>query len=391
MNLIVEQLISQPHDAALSIEQQVIEPIETKLGERAAPLGSNSAQTIAPCDRQQVIDWLSDRNFPALPVAPRQDAYKYHKVVKAQVLREVWSHCPLTDNHKPIPVYTGKNPSYLDSNGQPHLVNHRRYQKQLPSQGELKQWFANPANGVGTLGGWNDAVWLDFDVKNFASQQECDDSVDSILAQPELQGTFVGRTHSGGWRVGVSVKPKPDFTNFALDEEGAHVGEALGAGRFTVLHGIGVSGNPYQILNCAALVEVESLRNIGIYPTKANKQQPQLDSLARQKVPETSGSVSASIELEMLGNPTSRAILGGDCPSGDRSGALAMAVQEWYGWELWASENGILVSGSAETLAHIAGEKLGIDSDRVERILKTINPGECKPAALYRGGVTSIP
>ena len=169
MNLIVEQLIPQQHDAALSIEQPVNEPIETKLRERPAPLGSNSVQAIAPRDRQQVIDWLSEHNFPALPVAPRQDAYKYHKVVKAQVLREVWSHCPLTDNHKPIPVYTGKNPSYLDSNGQPHLLNHRRYQKQLPSQTELKHWFANPANGVGTLGGWNDAVWLDFDVKNFAS------------------------------------------------------------------------------------------------------------------------------------------------------------------------------------------------------------------------------
>ncbi len=243
MNSIVDQLISQPDTTAASVGVPASKPIEAQLGEKIAPLGSGLNQTTALRDRQQVIDWLSDRNFPALPVAPRQDAYKYHKVVKAQVLREVWSHCPLTDNHKPIPVYTGKNPSYLDSNGHPHLVNHRRYQKQLPSQGELKQWFANRANGVGTLGGWNDAVWLDFDVKNFASQQECDRCVDSILAQPELQGTFVGRTHSGGWRVGVSVKPKPDFTNFALSEEGDHVGEALGAGRLTVLHGIGVSGN----------------------------------------------------------------------------------------------------------------------------------------------------
>ena len=254
MNSLVEQLISQPDATVVSAQESVNRAIETELGERAAVRQSGLNPRVTQSNRQQVIDWLGDNNFPALPVAPQQDAYKYHKVVKAQVLREVWSHCPLTDNHKPIPVYTGKNPSYLDSNEQPHLVNHRRYQKQLPSQTELKQWFANQANGVGTLGGWNDAVWLDFDVKNFASQRECDRRVDSILAQPELQGTFVGRTHSGGWRVRVSVKPKPDFTNFALSEEGAHVGEALGAGRFTVLHGIGVSGNPYQILNCAALV-----------------------------------------------------------------------------------------------------------------------------------------
>jgi hypothetical protein len=74
----------------------------------------------------------------------------------------------------PIPAFTGKNPSYLDRSGKPHLVNHRQYQSQLPSDRELREWFANPLNGVGTLGGWNNTIWLDLDLKQFASKEECD-------------------------------------------------------------------------------------------------------------------------------------------------------------------------------------------------------------------------
>ena len=41
---------------------------------------NNSAQT----ERQQVINWLVAHNYPALPVAPKQDAKKYHKEIKTQ-------------------------------------------------------------------------------------------------------------------------------------------------------------------------------------------------------------------------------------------------------------------------------------------------------------------
>ena len=116
--------------------------------------------------RQEVIDWLIAHNYPALPVAPSQDPRKYHKVVKTDPEKGWWKHCPLErDTLQPIPLFTGKNPSYLDSNGKPHLVNHRQYQNRLPSKKELKAWFANRSNGIGTLGGWHNTVWLDFDVK----------------------------------------------------------------------------------------------------------------------------------------------------------------------------------------------------------------------------------
>jgi hypothetical protein len=56
-------------------------------------------------------------------------------------------------------------------------VNHKTYQNKLPSSGEVKLWFANKANGIGTLGGWNNTIWLDFDTKQFDSQASCDTAV----------------------------------------------------------------------------------------------------------------------------------------------------------------------------------------------------------------------
>jgi|GEM_PF-2018519 len=42
--------------------------------------------------------------------------------------------------------------------------------------------------------------------------------------------------------------------------------------------------------------------------------------------------------------------------------------------------------GSPEELVHHAGGKLGLDSDRIDRILKSVDPSQCQPAALYKGG-----
>jgi hypothetical protein len=338
-------------------------------------------------EREQTIKWLQAHNYPALPVAPAQSAKEYHKVVQPKSEEGIWLHCPLTADRQPIPLYTGKNPSYLDALGVPHLVNHRSYQKRLPSDQELDAWFANKSNGVGTLGGWNNTVWLDFDVKQFPSQQECDAAVLKILERPELFGTTLERTHSGGWRIGVRVKHFPNFTNFSLTPGGTHVGEALFEGRFTVLAPtVGPSGNPYQSLNRAIPVEVESLSSIGVYSTKAVRLEPRQGNTQEP----VRSAIPGSIPLEMLGNETSREILQGANPKGDRSDSLTTAINEWWGWYYWARDNGVAVSGTPIELAHYAGQRLGIDSDRIDRIITSVHADvTLTPAALCRGGEES--
>ncbi len=334
-------------------------------------------------ERAETINWLKTLGLPPLPVAPAQDPHKYPKRNKKGEIEYE------KDGVTPKSLFTGKNPSYLDECGIPHLVNHKEFQKRLSTDKQLELWFANPLNGIGTLGGWHDTIWLDFDVKQFATSSECESVALEVASHVQTQAgaePFLERSHSGGWRVGIRVKQKPDFTNFALAPGSKHIGEALGEGRFTVLAPtIGPSGNPYESINRVAPPEVETLSSIGIYPTSTRSKTsvaPSTPSLPKTAVP-------GSIPLEMLGHSASREILNGANPTGDRSEALTLAIREWYGWTNWTSENGIRVSGDATTLAHYAGSNLGIDSDRVDRILKTVDSTQCHPAALQAGGEES--
>ncbi len=90
------------------------------------------------------VQWLAARKLPALPVAPAQDPYRYPRIVAAKPQGGIYDHveCHWQDGQlRPKPLFTGKNSSYLDGQGIPHLVYHHRYQNRLPTQQELHQWF----------------------------------------------------------------------------------------------------------------------------------------------------------------------------------------------------------------------------------------------------------
>jgi len=169
----------------------------------------------------------------------------------------------------------------------------------------------------------------------------------------------------------------PNFTNFTLAPDGNHVGEALGAGRFTVLAPtVGVSGNSYRNIRRVPLIEVECLEAIGIYPV--NKKQRETS------IPQTDVEDCGVISLQRLASQGSQDVLEG-VKNGDRSEVLTKPIKEWYGWENWLQTQQIDYLNSAEELAHKAGENLGLDEERVERILKSVDADECQPALLYEG------
>ena len=340
-------------------------------------------------ERQKTIDWLLENKYPPIPVAPTLDPYKYHLVSKEKKTRI--KYCPLTSELKPIPLYTGKNPSYLDLHGKPHLLNHRKYQKRLPTEQECNNWFANPLNGIGTLGGWNDTYWSDLDNKQFASQSECDLAFNTLLErQPALRHSYLEKTQSGGYRIAVKCEKKPDFTNFALELGGVHVGELLGAGRFTVLAPtVGANGNAYSTINRAVPVEVEKINFV--YPTKtakAGKKAPvQVKGNQAKQSLGTTEWIPGSLNLDLLLNQTAREILAGKNIKDDRSESLTTLINEAWGWFYWCQDNRINVTGTVEELAHYGGSQLGIDSERVERILQGIDTdNSLQPAAQHLGG-----
>ncbi len=344
---------------------------------------------------QETINWLCAQGLPPLPIAPAQDPYVYPRVIAAKTNRGYWSHCPCRCDPPdrrllPQACFTGKNPSYLDAKGQPHLVWHTRYQTRFPTPDEIRQWFVHPKTGIGTLGGWQDLVWIDIDRKQFKSQSACDRRVEQWLDQyPRLQQTFAERTQSGGWRFAVKTQ-SPGFTNIAFEAGGHHVGEALGKGRLTVLAPTtGPSGNPYTSIRRVAPVTVENLEAIGLYPVR----QKQIPRPAQPRFHPQSQAVlrqPGTLCLEDLVSHTVQTILKGESPCESRSHSLALALQECYGWENWAAQNQLPISGSAEDLVQEAGATLGIDVERIERIIQSIaDPGHCIPAVVYKGGEAS--
>lgn len=334
-------------------------------------------------------NWLLSLGLPPLPVAPAQDPHAYPLKVKGVIQYEA-------DGVTPKAKFTGKNPSYLDAKNVPHTVFHSNFQTCQPSQRQLQTWFANPLNGVGALGN-EECIWLDFDVKNFTDAVECSVKAWAIAGKiKELSGhdPTVERTHSEGWRVHVYVEEKPNFTNFALTPGGKHVGEALGAGRFTVLAPtVGVSGQPYTAYHRHSPESkpvVPSLEAIGVYPTGKSKSSTSA-STAPTSTPKpmpTPVPVNAlgSVSLSQLASPNVQEILRGSDVKDDRSESLATALNELYGWANWCHEKGKAFTENVEALAYEAGERLGIDADRVGRILKTIPVASCTPAAYHKGG-----
>ncbi len=329
-------------------------------------------------DLTETFVLLERLGLPALPVAPAHPADQFPALDKQRQ--------PKTDrDSNPLPAFTGKNPSFLDASGKPHLINHRLYQDKLPTAAERRKWFANPANGIGTLGGWSGIYWIDLDLKQLNSQADCDAAFTGILVQ--LPGeTWTEQTHSGGYRIAVKLAAPPGFTNFALEPGGHHVGEVLGAGRFTVLAPtIGPSGNAYVRLSDADPIEVESLESIGIYSTKKATGGQQTPPMPRPVRVASAG----AIDLEDLLTEDCRAILEGTDTEGDRSASLTKLIKEAAGWVNWSGSQGFRISGSVDALAAEAGEALGIDGDRVERIFKTVDLASCQPAAQIRGGEDS--
>ncbi|WOD37184.1 bifunctional DNA primase/polymerase [Nodosilinea sp. E11] len=349
---------------------------------------------------QDVAKWLLKNNLPPLPIAPEQDAYQYPKVNPDRPDRGIYCHIPLVEvDGKLCPVsrFTGKNPSYLDADGHPHSVNHRDFQSRMPDPSELDAWFSNPQNGIATLGNER-TVFIDFDVKNFGSREACDAAVLTWAeSHPQLKQTYAEQTHRGGWHFIVQLEHPKDFTNFALEPGGLHVGEVLGVGRVCVLAPtIGPTGNPYRARHLvAAPLTIPDLSAIGIFKsgTQATKSSEHSVPIGKaipvkarpRRIKTLPG--SSTVDLSDLISDRARDVLaGGGGGHSDRSYAIVSLAREAFGWENWARENSIPLSGqSAEALTIQGGLAHGADEDHIHRIMDGASLELARPSCEYQG------
>lgn len=385
---------------------------------------TNRAQQI-----QDTLNSLLALGLSPLPVAPKQDPVKFSKKSKSGEIE-------LTAEGTPKPRFNGKNPSFLDRTGHPQLINHTKYQTRQPSRIELDLWFSNPDTGIGCLGSEN-FIWIDLDSKQFSNQEACDTAYKELLeSNPVLNQTWLEKTQSNGYRIGVRVLEKPNFTNFSLSPGGSHVGEALGFGRFTVLAPtLGLSGNAYVNLNLPEkITEIKNLEEIGIYPVSHNKSKSWASSPIQRsyttiasdsaldttvealKVATTTAATTTAIttaaivpsigsrhtiedyKMEKLAKgatgiflietitPKNREILHGVTNEKDKSKAFTTALNDLFGYSNWLQSNNVEFYGDPHELALIAGLRLGLDSDKINRIVQSLSIENLQPAAKYRGG-----
>lgn len=318
---------------------------------------------------RQVADHLISLGLSPLPVAP------YSPDIRDKDGKE---------------KFTGKNPSYLKANGHPETVTWSSYQTNQPTSYDLDLWFANPANGVGCLGLTN-VIWLDFDVKDFDSQDDCDNQFTAWIDKyPQLKECWIESTGSGGYRLLIEVESTPDFTNFSLEPNGKHRGEALGFKKFAVLAPT-KGTNPSQhkdytiVTSIVKPIKVKSLESIGIYPHSAKSKKVSDKS---KKVADKALEVKPTTTIKPLGNisliecyteQVKTIMLGGEFK--DRSETFTKAVNEIQGWGNWLDSNGIGYTPSVSTEIDRAIEVIGIQ-DKADRVLDTIDLDSLQPACL---------
>jgi hypothetical protein len=296
-------------------------------------------------------------------------------------------------NDKGKPVYTGKNPSFWRADGTPKTISHS--QPPAPDQVldaiNIAEQIGKPI-GLSILPGEHCTV-IDFDPKDYpGGVEECRADVNRLLREhPELRGTRMECTPSGGVHIYVRVADWSDFTK--LDGKpygqftttpGAQLrGEVLAGTRVSVTAPTRIKtsdrdgayvlkGAPYN------LIEVPTLSAIGIYPV-GRKDKPATTSTPKP----TSVPAKASMDqgkapaLKALLAKPAQSVLDGKKPYGDdRSANLTGFAREVYGVENWLKANGRPYQGSADALITLAIDVLGV-ADKADRVLETINRADC--------------
>lgn len=316
------------------------------------------------------IQYISRLGLSALPVVPQQ---------------------PKITNADGKLIFTGKNPSYFDATGNPRAINHREYAERQPTDDELRLWFSNPqTTGVGALGS-DSIVFIDIDLKNFASEAECNRVVfDEWLAKHlPLQSCWREKTRSGGYRLAVRLSNPATFTNFKFSHFDQHCGEVIGKGRFAVL-----APTPgYKQQNSYGIVTVDSLESVGIVSTKTAKEPPKASSkvLLPSNTPTTiqpfNSGVGSSVSIYSVCSKSVKDLLDTPLPPTDRSLAVTKVIKELYGWQNYLSNEGKYVSESIDEIIEDYADRCCLEPYKLDRIKSSTDLSGCQPSkSIYVDG-----
>lgn len=316
------------------------------------------------------IQYISSLGLSALPVIPQQ---------------------PQITNAVGKLIFTGKNPSYFDAMCQPRTISHSEYADRQPTDDELRLWFSNPLTvGIGALGS-DSIVFIDIDLKNFASEAECNRVVmnDWLAKHLPLQSCWREKTLSGGYRLAVRLSTPATFTNFKFTHFDRHCGEVIGKGRFAVL-----APTPgYKQHTSYSVVSIDSLDSIGIVSTKTVKELPKLSSEAftpsstQTTIQPSNSGGGLSVSLYSICSQSVKDLLNSTLPPIDRSLAVTKVIKELYGWQNYLSKEGKHLNESIDDIIRDYAVRCHLELYKLARIKSSIDLDRCQPStSIYADG-----
>jgi hypothetical protein len=239
---------------------------------------------------------------------------------------------------------TLKSPSVVSKEtGKPYRIKHKKYREKPPTNWLINRWFyPNHPYGYFLHGGQLDVCCIDFDQKNYESQDAVDKEYETFVTKLEGYIIWTEQSLHGGYHIWVKLTNKPEFTNFATDNViRKHRGEVIVNGGVAIYPTVGYKlliDNLDQFNNIPA---VDNLEPYGIYPTSkilVTKDKVTKDKVT--KVIEMSDLISrqnykpdALLSLTKLVNKTTQALLDNLVTDiVDRSDVFIKTINELVGW-----------------------------------------------------------
>jgi hypothetical protein len=178
----------------------------------------------------------------------------------------------------------------------------------------------------------------------------------------------------------VRCQSMPNWSIFSFTPGGKRVGELLGKGKIAVLApSKGVVGH-YQSLYRNTIPQIHDVKEINLFPPQA-RASPK--TRVSQPIQQGKGAIdyhstqSLAVSLYQVVSKRVQHLLTslGTVPVGERSDVMTLIAREAFGWNTWLTEHGYALLIDPEEFLFRVGYELGLDEDRIGRILNSCSNG----------------
>ncbi|MFM6154634.1 MAG: hypothetical protein ACKPE3_16830, partial [Sphaerospermopsis kisseleviana] len=132
---------------------------------------------------------------------------------------------------------------------------------------------------------------------------------------------------------------------------------------------------------------VESLDTIGIFSiTKSKSKSVVIPIPIPDKIDIPRSSEYINLLDCITGENRDILLAGKHNDTDDRSALFVKAVRDLLGWSNWLNDHNLNYSQNPQDIINQCGAYFGFTANRINAILKSINIGNCQPAAKFAGG-----